>query len=159
MEPKQSKNTIPEKRRSVKKSEAQDTEKLVSQWERKLKRFGLGVLPPLGRSEGFTRLHGDKLDKCKWHESFENIDQMEYEMECFQRALKKLSYRERTIVMLHCGIEDKYCYTFNDIGKIFKITNSRASQIYEKAKRKLFDLVASEVVNQTRRKNTTNQSN
>jgi hypothetical protein len=150
MEPKQSKNAIPEKRRNVKKRGTPDMEKLIIRWERKLERLGLGVLPPLCRSEGFTRLHCGKLDKCKWYEPFENTDQMEYETKCLHRAIRKLSYRERIIVMLHCGIEEQHCYTFSDIAKIFKVTKTRVSQIYEKATKKLIDHVTNEVINRIR---------
>lgn len=155
------KNATPEKKpQGIRKSEAQDMEKLIKRWERKLERLGLGVLPPLGQSDGFTRLHCGKLDKCRWYEPFENADLMEHEAECFQKALRRLSCRERTIVRLHCGIEEKHCYSFRDLGKIFKITSGRIRQIYEKAIKRLTDYITNEAVNRSRRKSVTNhQSN
>ena len=63
------------------------------------------------------------------------------------RAVKKLPYRERNIVILHTGIgNDIHCYTFEEIGYIFQITRARVQQLYEKAIRKLSDYVAGDVV-------------
>jgi DNA-directed RNA polymerase specialized sigma24 family protein len=98
---------------------ANNEEKLIARWERKLERLGLGVLEPLCPSEQFTRLRPRALDKCKWYEMPDDAEPSAYR-ECIQKALKKLPYRERNIVMLHDGIGgDMHCYTFEEIGHIF----------------------------------------
>jgi len=39
-------------------------------------------------------------------------------------VLKTLSYREREIIKLRYGIGDGYTYTLEEVGRIFKVTNS-----------------------------------
>ena len=127
-------------------SRTNSEEKLIARWEKKLERLGLGILEPLDSSE-HIRLHPRKVDKCKWYEIPDDAEVSAYR-ECIQRALKKLSYRERHIVLLHDGIgDDIYCYTLAEIGCIFKITQARVRQIYEKAIRKLSDHITCDVVN------------
>jgi hypothetical protein len=54
-----------------------------------------------------------------------------------------LTYRERKIIKLRFGLGDGYTYTFDEIGRIFKITPNRAKQIENKAIRKLQNPVRS----------------
>jgi len=120
-------------------------EKLIARWEQKLKRLGLGVLEPLCSSEEFAPLCHRKLDKSAWYETIDDTDLSAYR-ECLRRALKKLPYRERHIVILHNGMgDDIHCYTFREIGYIFKITQTRVKQLYEKAIRKLTDYIGNDV--------------
>jgi len=128
------------------KSRAKKEEQLFARWEKKLERLGLGVLEPLCMSELFSRLCPRELDKCKWYEMQDDAELSAYR-ECLHRAVKKLPYRERNIVILHTGIgNDIHCYTFGEIGYIFKITKSRVQQLYARAIRKLSDYVANDVV-------------
>jgi len=121
-------------------------EKLIARWEQKLERLGLGVLEPLCSSEEFARLHPRKLDKCQWYDTIDDTDLSAYR-KCLHRALKKLPYREQNIVILHIGIgDDIHCYTFAEIGYIFKITRVRVQQLYEKATQKLSDYITHDVV-------------
>ena len=129
-----------------KRSKINSEEKLFARWEKKLERLGLGVLEPLCPSEQFSRLCPRRLDKCRWYEEQDN-DELSAYRECLRRAIKKLSYRERHIVILHDGIgDDKHCYTFGEIGYIFKITKARVQQVYAKAIRKLTDYIANDVI-------------
>ena len=121
-------------------------EKLIARWEKKLESLGLGVLEPLCSSGQFTRLRPRKFDKYQWYDTIDDTDLSAYR-ECLRRALKRLPLRERNIVILHDGIgDDIHCYTFAEIGHIFKITRMRVQQVYEKAIRKLTDYIANDVV-------------
>ena len=51
--------------------------------------------------------------------------------------LKTLTYREREIVRLRYGLADGYCYTLEEVGRIFKVTRERVRQIEAKAVSKL----------------------
>ena len=134
------------------KTRTQDTDKLIARWERKLERFHLGEPALLCQNELFTRLCPRKLDKCKWYEPFVSDLELSEEIGLLRGALQRLSYRERSIVSLYCGIEDKYSYSFTEIGHIFKVAQTRIHQIYEKAVRKMADYIVNDVVN----KNSTN---
>ncbi len=52
-------------------------------------------------------------------------------------VLRTLSYREREIIRLRYGLGDGYCYTLEEVGKIFCVTRERVRQIESKAVRKL----------------------
>ncbi len=51
--------------------------------------------------------------------------------------LKTLTYREREIIRLRYGLTDGYCYTLEEVGRIFKVTRERVRQIEAKAVAKL----------------------
>jgi DNA-directed RNA polymerase sigma subunit (sigma70/sigma32) len=51
--------------------------------------------------------------------------------------LKRLSYRQRTIIKLRYGLEDGYFYTPEEIGYIFKVTPDCICRIEAKAIEKL----------------------
>ncbi len=51
--------------------------------------------------------------------------------------LKTLTYREREIIRLRYGLGNGYCYTLDEVGRIFKVTRERVRQIEAKAVRKL----------------------
>jgi RNA polymerase primary sigma factor len=51
--------------------------------------------------------------------------------------LKTLTEREREIVRLRYGLADGYCYTLEEVGRIFKVTRERVRQIEAKAIAKL----------------------
>lgn len=57
--------------------------------------------------------------------------------------LKTLTYREREIVRLRYGLSDGYCYTLEEVGRIFKVTRERVRQIEAKAVAKLQNPVRS----------------
>ncbi|MCA9238447.1 MAG: sigma-70 family RNA polymerase sigma factor, partial [Planctomycetales bacterium] len=57
--------------------------------------------------------------------------------------LKTLTYREREIVRLRYGLHDGYCYTLEEVGRIFKVTRERVRQIEAKAISKLQNPVRS----------------
>ncbi|QDS98580.1 sigma-70 family RNA polymerase sigma factor [Adhaeretor mobilis] len=57
--------------------------------------------------------------------------------------LKTLTYREREIVRLRYGLADGYCYTLEEVGRIFKVTRERVRQIEAKAVAKLQNPVRS----------------
>jgi RNA polymerase primary sigma factor len=53
------------------------------------------------------------------------------------KLLSTLAYREREILRLRFGFKDGYCYTLEEVGRIFKVTRERVRQIEAKAVRKL----------------------
>jgi RNA polymerase primary sigma factor len=53
------------------------------------------------------------------------------------KTLETLSYREREIIKLRYGLGDGYCYTLQDVGRIFHVTRERIRQIEAKAIQKL----------------------
>jgi RNA polymerase primary sigma factor len=57
--------------------------------------------------------------------------------EKIDELLKTLTYREREIVRLRYGLTDGYCYTLEEVGRIFKVTRERVRQIEAKAVAKL----------------------
>jgi len=57
--------------------------------------------------------------------------------EKIHELLKTLTYREREIVRLRYGLADGYCYTLEEVGRIFKVTRERVRQIEAKAVAKL----------------------
>jgi RNA polymerase primary sigma factor len=57
--------------------------------------------------------------------------------EKIDELLKTLTYREREIVRLRYGLADGYCYTLEEVGRIFKVTRERVRQIEAKAVSKL----------------------
>ncbi len=57
--------------------------------------------------------------------------------EKIDEILKTLTYREREIVRLRYGLKDGYCYTLEEVGRIFKVTRERVRQIEAKAVAKL----------------------
>jgi RNA polymerase primary sigma factor len=52
-------------------------------------------------------------------------------------VLASLAQREREVVRLRYGLFDGYCYTLEEIGRIFKLTRERIRQIEAKALTKL----------------------
>ncbi|TWU28308.1 sigma-70 family RNA polymerase sigma factor [Bythopirellula polymerisocia] len=63
--------------------------------------------------------------------------------EKIDELLKTLTYREREIVRLRYGLADGYCYTLEEVGRIFKVTRERVRQIEAKAVSKLQNPVRS----------------
>jgi len=63
--------------------------------------------------------------------------------EKIEELLKTLTYREREIVRLRYGLADGYCYTLEEVGRIFKVTRERVRQIEAKAVAKLQNPVRS----------------
>ncbi len=57
--------------------------------------------------------------------------------EKINELLQTLTYREREIVRLRYGLADGYCYTLEEVGRIFKVTRERVRQIEAKAVTKL----------------------
>ncbi|MCH2114259.1 MAG: sigma-70 family RNA polymerase sigma factor [Pirellulales bacterium] len=57
--------------------------------------------------------------------------------EKIDELLKTLTYRERKIIRLRYGLADGYCYTLEEVGRIFKVTRERVRQIEAKAVAKL----------------------
>ena len=51
--------------------------------------------------------------------------------------LKTLTFREREIIRLRYGLTDGYCYTLEEVGRIFKVTRERVRKIEAKAVAKL----------------------
>lgn len=62
-------------------------------------------------------------------------------LEAFNAALKKLSYREREILKLRYGLGDGLRYTLEECGHIFKCTRERIRQIERKALEKIRPLL------------------
>jgi RNA polymerase primary sigma factor len=52
-------------------------------------------------------------------------------------AMEVLSWREREILKLRYGLGDGYCYTLEEVGRIFQVTRERIRQIENKAVQKL----------------------
>ena len=52
-------------------------------------------------------------------------------------ALEELNLREREILRLRFGLADGYCYTLEEVGRIFSVTRERVRQIEAKAVQKL----------------------
>ncbi len=63
--------------------------------------------------------------------------------EKIDELLKTLTYREREIIRLRYGLTDGYCYTLEEVGRIFKVTRERVRQIEAKAVAKLQNPVRS----------------
>ncbi len=57
--------------------------------------------------------------------------------EKIEELLKTLTFREREIIRLRYGLADGYCYTLEEVGRIFKVTRERVRQIEAKAVAKL----------------------
>jgi RNA polymerase primary sigma factor len=57
--------------------------------------------------------------------------------EKIEELLKTLTFREREIIRLRYGLVDGYCYTLEEVGRIFKVTRERVRQIEAKAVSKL----------------------
>jgi RNA polymerase primary sigma factor len=53
------------------------------------------------------------------------------------QVLKTLTYREREIIKLRYGLADGYTYTFEEVGRIFKVSRDQVRQIEAKAMRRL----------------------
>ena len=51
--------------------------------------------------------------------------------------MEVLSWREREILKLRYGLGDGYCYTLEEVGRIFQVTRERIRQIENKAVQKL----------------------
>jgi len=66
-----------------------------------------------------------------------NLANNELLREKIEELLKTLTYREREIVRLRYGLADGYCYTLEEVGRIFKVTRERVRQIEAKAVAKL----------------------
>jgi RNA polymerase primary sigma factor len=56
---------------------------------------------------------------------------------CLENVLASLAERERQVVRLRYGLFDGYCYTLDEIGRIFNVTRERIRQIESKAIGKL----------------------
>ena len=54
-----------------------------------------------------------------------------------QDAMEVLSWREREILKLRYGLGDGYCYTLEEVGRIFQVTRERIRQIENKEVQKL----------------------
>ena len=54
-----------------------------------------------------------------------------------KEAMEVLSWREREILKLRYGLGDGYCYTLEEVGRIFQVTRERIRQIENKAVQKL----------------------
>ncbi len=63
--------------------------------------------------------------------------------EKIEELLRTLTYREREIVRLRYGLADGYCYTLEEVGRLFKVTRERVRQIEAKAVSKLQNPVRS----------------
>ena len=57
--------------------------------------------------------------------------------EQIKNLLPTLSHREREIIKLRYGLGDGYCYSLEEVGRIFRVTRERVRQIEAKAVRKL----------------------
>ncbi len=66
-----------------------------------------------------------------------NLANNELLREKIEELLRTLTYREREIVRLRYGLADGYCYTLEEVGRIFKVTRERVRQIEAKAVAKL----------------------
>ncbi len=66
-----------------------------------------------------------------------NLANNELLREKIDELLRTLTYREREIVRLRYGLADGYCYTLEEVGRIFKVTRERVRQIEAKAVAKL----------------------
>jgi len=58
-------------------------------------------------------------------------------LEMIKKLLVSLSYREREIIKLLYGIGDSYTYTYEEIGRIFKVSTSTIRRLEKKAIRKI----------------------
>ena len=92
------------------------------------KQFNLPVLKKEPWESGGIFFEDDIVDDRKYYEGIEVV---------WEKLLKTLSYREREIIKLRCGIGDGYTYTFEEVGRIFKVTRERVRQVEAKALRKL----------------------
>jgi len=67
----------------------------------------------------------------------EHIASNEMLHEKLESILMTLSPRERRIIRLRFGLDNGYCYTLEELGKIFHVTRERIRQIETKAMKKL----------------------
>lgn len=57
--------------------------------------------------------------------------------ECTAKVLSSLTVREEKVLKLRFGIDQKRCYTLEEVGQVFDVTRERIRQIEGKALRKL----------------------
>jgi len=89
---------------------------------------------PIGESEDCN--FGEFVED-KHTENPLNLANNELLREKIDELLQTLTYREREIVRLRYGLADGYCYTLEEVGRIFKVTRERVRQIEAKAVAKL----------------------
>lgn len=65
--------------------------------------------------------------------SFDRIDEAEQALVVLHKILRKLSFRERTIIRMRHGIPDGKWHTITEIAATFKSTKSRVKAIHDKA--------------------------
>lgn len=58
-------------------------------------------------------------------------------LETLENLLKTLSYREREVIKLLYGLGDGYTYTYEEVGRIFKVSTSIIQRVEKEAIRKL----------------------
>lgn len=87
---------------------------------------------------------GDNDDNCFMEfvddnrtEKPEHVASNEMLRSRLESILMTLSPRERNIIRLRFGLDNGYCYTLEELGRIFRVTRERIRQIETKAMKKL----------------------
>lgn len=72
--------------------------------------------------------------------------QMEYEedLQDVERAFKRLTHNERTVIIDRFGLADGFTYTLKEVGEKLNLSRERIRQIELKALRKLQDITKNE---------------
>ncbi|MCG8583629.1 MAG: sigma-70 family RNA polymerase sigma factor [Pirellulales bacterium] len=73
------------------------------------------------------------------HRKVDPLSNVNHEMlrKRIDEALAELNLREREILRMRFGLADGYCYTLEEVGRIFSVTRERVRQIESKAVQKL----------------------
>jgi RNA polymerase primary sigma factor len=79
---------------------------------------------------------GEFLEDHRKVDALEGINQ-EMLRQRIDDALAELNLREREILRMRFGLADGYCYTLEEVGRIFAVTRERVRQIESKAVQKL----------------------
>ncbi len=85
-----------------------------------------------------AKVMGISIDKVGWLiKQYFGVPNQRLCKDMIDRVLKTLTYRERTILDLRYGLAHGFVYTYEEIGRIFKVTPESVRQIEAKAVRKL----------------------
>jgi RNA polymerase primary sigma factor len=79
---------------------------------------------------------GEFLEDHRKVDPLRNVNQ-EMLRKRINEALQELNRREREILRMRFGLADGYCYTLEEVGRIFSVTRERVRQIESKAVQKL----------------------
>ena len=107
-----------------------ETQRVLKAW-----RHSLSLDNPVGKDGGDSQF-GDLLSD-KTTENQESSATNSMLRDSIEKALERLSFRERVIVKMRFGLGIGFTHTLEEVSRIFKITRERVRQLEMKALRKL----------------------